>query len=193
MVEARLPAGPQKRRITAEEYHRMADVGILGPEERVELLDGEIIQMSPINPPHNSTVWRLNDWFTPRLHGRAIVSVQGAFRLTMFSEPEPDLMIVRFRDDFYATTHAGPQDVLLIIEVADTSLRYDRDRKLPRYAAEGIPDAWIADVNRRRLTVYRDPTPAGYRRVIALTRRATIAPLAFPDLELRWEDVFGKP
>jgi Uma2 family endonuclease len=192
MVQAPLPTGPQRRRITAEEYHRMAEAGILGPEERVELLDGEIIQMSPINPPHNSTVMRLSDWFIPRLHGRAIVSVQGSFRLTPFSEPEPDIAVLRYREDFYATAHAGPQDVLLIVEVADTSLRYDRDRKLPRYAAEGIPDAWIADVNRKRLSVYREPTPDGYQQVLTLTRRATIAPLAFPDLELRWEDVFGR-
>ena len=122
MAQAPLPPGPQRRRITAEEYHRMADVGILGSEERVELLDGEIIQMSPINPPHNSTVWRLSDWFIPRLHGRAIVSVQGSFRLTPFSEPEPDIAVLRYREDFYATAHPGPRDVLLIIEVADISL-----------------------------------------------------------------------
>jgi Uma2 family endonuclease len=193
MVEATPLAGPRKRPITVEEYHRMADAGILGPEERIELLDGEIIQMSPINPPHNSTVARVSRWFDRRVGDRAIVFTQGSFGLSGFSEPEPDILLARYRDDFYRTAHPRPEDVLLIIEVADTSLRYDRDDKLPRYAAAGIPEAWIADVKRNRLTVYRDPTPDGYRQVLTLTRRATISPLAFPDLELRWEDIFGRP
>ena len=193
MVQAPLPAGPQRRRITVDEYHRMADVGILGPEEHVELLDGVIIQMSPINPPHNACVARVSVWFVRRVDDRAIVFTQGSFRLSGFSEPEPDVLLARYRDDFYRTAHPRPEDVLLVIEVSDTTLRYDRDDKLPRYAAAGIPEAWIADVKRNRLTVYRDPSPDGYRQVITLTRRATISPPAFPDLELRWEDVFGKP
>jgi Uma2 family endonuclease len=192
-IQASVPPAPRRRPITADEYHRMADAGILGPEERVELLDGVIVQMSPINAPHNATVWRLIDVFAPRLHGRAVVSAQGSFRLSQFSEPEPDIAIFRYRDDFYRGAHPRPEDVLLIIEVSDTSLRYDRDDKLPRYAAAGIPEAWIADVQRNRLTVHRDPTPDGYRQVVTLTRRATISPLAFPDLVLCWEDIFGKP
>jgi Uma2 family endonuclease len=193
MVEARLPLDLPARKITADEYHRMADAGILGPDERVELLDGVIIEMSPIHPPHNATVWRLTDVFVPRLRGKAIVSVQSSFRLTQFSEPEPDIAIFRYRDDFYRSALPGPADVLLVIEVSDTTLGYDRDVKLPRYAAAGLPEAWIADVQRNRLTVYRDPSPDGYRQVVTLTRRATVSPLAFPDLVLRWEDIFGKP
>ena len=193
MVEARRPTHLPARKITVDEYHRMADAGILGPEERVELLDGVIIEMSPINPPHNSCVARVSRWFDRRVGDRAIVFTQGSFRLSGFSEPEPDFLLARYRDDFYRTAHPRPEDVLLIIEVADTTLRYDRDDKLPRYAAAAIPEAWIADVKRNRLTVYRDPSPDGYRQVITLTRRATISPLAFRDLELRWEDIFGGP
>jgi len=170
----------------------MADVGILRPDERVELLDGLIIQMSPINPPYNACVARTSTWFVRRVDDRACVFTQGSFRLSGFSEPEPDIFLARYRDDFYETAHAHPEDLLLVIEVSDTSLRYDRDDKLPRYAAAGIPEAWIADVKRKRLTVYRDPSPDGYRQVITLTRRATISPLAFRDLALRWEDIFGK-
>jgi Uma2 family endonuclease len=193
VVRATLAERETRRRLTVDEYEAMFRAGILREDERVELLDGEIYRMAAVNEPHISCVIRLTTWFVPRTLGRALLSPQNPFRLSTFSEPEPDFALLRHRDDFYATTKPAAEHVLLIIEVADTSLRHDRDVKVPLYAAEGIPEVWIADVKRKRLTVYREPTPEGYRQVIALTRRATIAPLAFPDLELRWEDIFGRP
>lgn len=181
-----------RRKITADEYQRMITAGILREGERVELIDGELIQMAAFGSPHVSCVMRCTNWFTPRVQGRAIVSIQNSFRLSPFSEPEPDVVLVRYRDDFYASALPGADDVLLIIEVADSSLRYDRDEKIPRYAAAGIPEAWLIDILHRRVSVYRDPSPEGYRQVVTHTRGAVLSPLAFPDLEMRWEDIFGR-
>ena len=191
MVLATLPTTVPRRKLSADEFQGMIRAGILCEGEHVELLNGELIQMAAISGSHANCVTRINNRITPRVAGRALVSVQSSLRLSNYSEPEPDIAVIRDRD--YGDSLPRADDVLLIIEVADTTLRYDRGVKLPLYAAEGIPEVWIADVRRKRLTVYRDPTFDGYRQVITLTRRATIAPLAFPDLELRWESVFGEP
>jgi Uma2 family endonuclease len=191
VVRATLPEGVSRRRLTANEFERIAETGIFDEDPRIELLDGELLQMAPIGAPHVLCVIRVSNGIMPKVVGRALVSVQSSFRLSDFSEPQPDIAIIRDRD--YGNALPQAEDVFLIIEVSDTSLRYDRDDKLPRYAAAGIPEVWIADVARKRLTIYRDPSPDGYRQVLTLTRRATISPLAFPDLVLRWEDIFGKP
>jgi Uma2 family endonuclease len=190
VVRATFREGVTRRRFTAEEFERIAETGIFDVDPRIELLDGELLEMAPIGAPHVLCVMRLTNIFPPKLAGRALISVQSSFRLTDSSEPQPDLIIIRNRD--YGNALPRAEDVLLVIEVSDTSLRYDRDDKLPRYAAAGIPEVWIADVARKQLTAYRSPSPDGYRQVLTLTRHATISPLAFPDIELRWEDIFGK-
>lgn len=172
------------RRFTVEEYHRMAEAGILGEDDRIELIDGEIIEMSPIGPAHQSTVDALTDGLVPRLRGRAIVRVQGSFLLTADGEPEPDILVLRPRADRYAFALPGPGDVLLIMEVAHSSLAYDRDVKALRYAAAGIPEYWLWDLIHRLLLVHRDPTPQGSRQLLTLRGADPISPLAFPDLVL---------
>ncbi len=183
---------PMRRRLTADEFQQMARAGILHEDDHVELLDGELYQMAAMNEPHVSCVVRLNYWFVPRLVNRALVFVQCAIRLSDFSEPEPDIVLARYREDFYVSALPRPEDILLVIEVADSSLRYDRQRKVPLYAAAGIADLWIANVRGQRVTTYRDPSPEGYGQITAHTRRALLTPLAFPDLQLRWEDIFGR-
>lgn len=179
-----------RRRLSADEYDQMIEAGILDEDDRVELLNGELIQMAAMGGPHVNCVMRLNHRITPAVLGRAFVLVQSSFRLSDFSEPEPDLVVIRERE--YDDRLAVSADVLLVIEVADSTLRSDRDVKIPMYAAEGIPEAWLVDVRRKRVTVYRDPTPDGYQTVTVHTRGAVLTPLAFPDLELRWEDIFGR-
>ena len=191
MITMRAPT-VSRRRFTVDEFRRMAEAGILHEDDHVELLDGELIQMAAMNEPHVSCVMRLNYWFTPRLVGRAIVSVQSSVRLSDHSEPEADIVLARYRDDFYAAALPDPDGILLVIEIADISLRYDRDVKVPLYAAAGIPEAWLVDLRRRRVTVYREPATDGYRQVIPHTRRAVLSPLGLPDLQLRWEDIFGR-
>lgn len=192
MVRAISRTESDRRRLSADEFERMAEAGILHEDDHVELLDGELYQMAAMNGPHIACVMRLNRAFVRGVGDEALVSPQSSIRLSGYSEPEPDLVLARYRDDFYESGLPEPEDILLIVEVADTSLHYDRRVKLPLYAAAGIPEVWIVDLRRRRVTAYRDPSPEGYRQVIPHTRRATLSPLALPDLVLRWQDIFGR-
>src|SRR5579864_80724 len=134
---------PRHWKFTAEQYQRMGETGILHEDDHVELLEGELYAMSPIGSWHNSCVNRFNWLLSAGIGDRGIVQVQGSFRLSSDGEPEPDVLVLRFRSDFYRDALPGPEDVLLLVEVADTSLAYDRDFKLPLYARAGIPDVWL--------------------------------------------------
>jgi Uma2 family endonuclease len=144
-------------RLTSADYHRMGEIGILGPELRTELIDGEIIEMPPIGHPHAGTLDLIADRLGDAVGRRALLRVQGPIRLDDYSEPLPDLALLRPRPDYYRNAHPVPNDVLLLIEVADSSLAYDRDVKLPRYALAGIPEVWLVDLRGRRLLIHRRP------------------------------------
>lgn len=148
---------PSRHLITVDAFHRMGETGILGPADRVELIDGEIIDMSPIGALHAAIVAQLAMMFSQKLGPKAVVWCQNPLRLDDVSEPEPDLVILRPRADFYATAHPGPADALLVIEVADTSLAYDLGVKVPLYARHGIPEVWVIDAATRRTRVFREP------------------------------------
>lgn len=180
-----------RRKFTVDEYHRMAEVGILCEDERIELIDGEIIVMSPIGPLHMGHVARIGSLFSKRLSDRAILWIQNAIRLSRNAEPEPDVALLRPRADFYTTRVPGPADVFLIVEVADTSLAYDRRTKLNLYAIAAIPEVWIVDLRHHVLLVHRNPSPAGYGDVTEHGPGSTISPLAFRDLAITHEEVFG--
>ena len=185
-------AMPETRyRFTVAEYHQMAEAGILREDDRVELIEGEIIHMSPIGRAHLSTVDRLNHLLVRGLGDQVIVRVQGSIRLNVRSEPEPDLVVLRRREDFYATADAGPEDVLLIIEVADTSLAYDRGVKAPLYARNGIPELWLVDLNGERITVFREPSAAGYQRTFDVQGADRLSPQAFPEFVLTAGQILG--
>ncbi len=169
----------------------MGALGILHEDERVELLDGELYEMTPIGDGHIGGVNSMNFFFGQRLGGRAIVSVQNPVRLSDFSEPQPDIALLRPRPDFYRTGKARPEDVLLLVEVADSSLDYDRLTKLPRYAAAGIVEVWIVNLVARRVEVYRDPTADGYATHTDHGRGHTLTPAALPDLAILVEEITG--
>lgn len=154
-------------RLSVAEYHRMGEVGILGPELRTELIDGEIIEMPPIGHPHAGTVKLLSNRLKELVGTDAIVAVQDPVWLDGHSEPIPDIALLRPRADWYRTGHPGPNDVLLLIEVADTSLTYDREAKLPRYARAGIPEVWLVDLVGRRLDIHRCPAGHCYAELVA--------------------------
>jgi Uma2 family endonuclease len=179
-----------RHRFTVEDYDRIIEAGILDENDRVELIDGEIVSMAAVGGRHAACVSDLNEWYVPRLVGRAIVNIQNPVRLGPRSEPEPDLMLLRPRPDRYRDALPGREDVLLIIEVSDTTLAYDRDIKLPLYAAAGIPEVWIIDLERRRFLVHRQPDGDLYREA-AVVDDGTIAPLAFPDLGLPIKEILG--
>ncbi len=182
---------PARRRFTAEEYERMGAAGILHEDERVELIDGEIVHMAAIGSRHAGCVNFLNEWSVVGLAGRGVVAIQNPVRLSSDGEPEPDLALARPRADRYAGSHPGPEDLFLIIEVADTTLGYDRDVKAPRYAAAGIPELWIVDLEGERVLVYRQPRDGRYQYEAVIGRDGTLAPAAFPDLILTVAELFA--
>jgi Uma2 family endonuclease len=170
-----------KKLFTVYDYYKMADAGILREGDRVELIRGEVIQMSPINPPHNGTIHRANQYLVRVLGDRAIVGVQGAVRLDDYDEPQPDIYLLRPRDDFYTARHAGPDDILLIIEVADSSIEYDKTVKLALYAERGVPEYWISDLQSDCIIVYSDAEGSTYRTVRLVHRGEQLTPRLLPD------------
>lgn len=180
-----------RKRFTIDEYYQMGQAGILSEDDRVELIEGEIVMMTPLGSPHAGKTNRLNRLFSGRLGERAIVTVQNPILLPPDSEPQPDLAILLPRMDFYERSHPRPEDVLLIIEVADTSGDYDRGIKLPLYVRAGIQEVWIVDLTAECVEVYRQPGPAGYQSVQRFTRGQSLAPQAFPDLRLSVDEIFG--
>jgi len=148
-------------RFSAEAYHRMGEAGVFG-EQRVELLYGQIVDMSPIKSNHAGTVKRLIRLFSELLPSSVILSVQDPIQLDDYSEPEPDLSLLRYRSDFYGNEHPGAEDIHVLIEVADSSLEKDRDIKLPLYASHGIPEVWIVNLQDKQIERYRSPGPKGY-------------------------------
>jgi Uma2 family endonuclease len=187
-----MAAEPIRRLFTTDDYHAMVESGILPADDRVELIEGEIWQMSPIGPPHASRVARLDSLLQRRLaEGMAIVSVQSPIHLDDRSEPQPDLSLLRFRDDFYASGLATPSDILLVVEVSDTTTHHDRKIKMNLYARHGIPEAWLCNLPRAVVEVYRAPSPEGYGEILTFRRGDRIAPLAFPDLQIDIDAILG--
>ncbi|MSQ05983.1 MAG: Uma2 family endonuclease [Dehalococcoidia bacterium] len=180
-----------RRRFTVDEYYLMAKVGILKEDDRVELIDGEIVEMAPIGRYHASSVDRLTWVLSQRVGQRAILRVQSPIHLGEHSEPQPDISLLRPQDDFYASGHLGPEDVLLLIEVADTSAEYDRRVKLPLYARAGIREFWLVDLTGNEVEVYRQPSSRGYRLILMPSAEDRLAPQVLPDVELTPQDILG--
>ena len=194
--EARMAAMPasaslSRRSFTREDYHAMGRAGILTPEDRVELLDGEVIVMSPIGTRHAACVDRLTRAFYSAgpIAGRALVRVQNPLAVSARSELQPDLMLLVERDDDYALGHPDPADVLLLVEVADSSIDYDRRTKIPLYARAGIREVWLVDLEHDRIEASSEPASDGYR----VTRRhglgESLSPVALPDLTLQTDRI----
>lgn len=181
-----------RRLFTREEYHRMGEVGILTRSDRVELIRGEIIKMSPQGRRHRAFIDNLTHLLATSLAGRAIVSVQMPIVLADDTEPEPDVQILRRRTVPYKDREADADDALLLIEVAESSLAYDRSTKLRLYAAAGIPEYWVVDCVAESIEVHRAPHADGYRDVVRVARpTATVGLQAFPDVALALTDIFA--
>jgi Uma2 family endonuclease len=180
------------RRFTVEEYHRMGETGILGCEERLELIAGQIVVCEPIGVRHASTVDRLTRLWTSRLGLRAIVRVQNPVQFPEAnSELQPDILLLRPRDDFYGGAHPRAADVLLLIEVADTTLRLDRRVKIPLYAEVGVGETWLCDIVTGRVEVYREPSAGAYLDTQTLGRSDTLSPVALADVVVRIDELLG--
>jgi Uma2 family endonuclease len=173
-----------RHRITVDEYYRMAEVGILPPDARVELIEGEIIDMPPIGTGHGGTVMQINELLRDAARGHAQVFVQSAERLSDISEPQPDFALVKRRADFYKKKHPGPADTFLIIEVSESSLRYDLQVKAPLYARHGIPEYWIIDLPGRQVRFFRSPEAGQYTVVTSSATPGVVAPVALPEVQI---------
>ncbi|HAV63159.1 MAG TPA: Uma2 family endonuclease [Verrucomicrobiales bacterium] len=173
---------PTKHRFTVVDYHRMAETGVLSPDARVELLNGEIIDLSPIGPFHGGVTKYLIDVFSGAAKSRWKLSVQDPVCIDEHSQPQPDVMLLRPAADFYRRRHPQPKDVFLLIEVADTSLEQDREVKLPAYGRAGIAEVWIVNLNELTVEVHREPHFEGYAARTVLKVGDHARPAAFPDV-----------
>jgi Uma2 family endonuclease len=182
---------PPRRKLTADEYERMGETGIFHEDDRIELLDGELYEMPPIGDGHIGKLNRTTSLFLRRLGDRAVISPQNPIRLSDYSEPQPDIAVLKPRADYYETGKARPDDVLLLIEIAESSLDYDRQTKLPRYAADGIIEVWIVNLVAEQVEVYRAPSGEAYTVSSVHRRGDSLSPLAFPDLIIRVEEILG--
>jgi Uma2 family endonuclease len=181
-----------KHRFTVDEYYRMAETGVLKPDARVELLNGEIIDMSPIGPFHGGISKFLNKLFSAATKGRWLLAIQDPVRLDDRSEPQPDLMLLKPASDFYRNRHPQPSDVFLLIEISDTSLVTDREEKLPAYGRAGIPEVWIVNLSELTIEVYREPHFTGYSSKTVLRSGEQAKPHAFPDVTVDVADLLRR-
>jgi Uma2 family endonuclease len=178
-------------RFTVDEYHRMGDAGIFHEDDRVELLDGQIVVMSPIGGPHVACVVRLNHLLSHRLEPGISVSVHNPLVLGERSEPQPDTAVLRRRGGLMGAWLPEPPDVLLLIGVAETSLAHDRDDKLPLYARAGIPETWLVNLPASTIEVHREPRAGRYTDVRAARRGESLTPLLLPGVFLSVADILG--
>ncbi len=180
----------KRHRLTVEDYQRMIEVGIITENDKVELINGELIDMSPVGSPHAGCVKTLIRLFNRLLNDKAILSIQDPVQLAANSQPEPDLALLRNRADDYRTSHPTPADIHLIIEVADSSLEYDQDYKLSLYAAAGIPEYWIINLREQRIETYRQPDGDLYKLHMIFRRGDEVT---FPELDLAFsvDEILG--
>ncbi|MGA2543555.1 MAG: Uma2 family endonuclease [Verrucomicrobiota bacterium] len=176
-------------RFTSRDYYRMAETGVLKPDARVELLDGQVFEMSPIGPFHGGAVSRLNRLFVTLSKGRWFVWVQNPVTLDDYSEPQPDLMLLKPAADDYTTALPAPDDVFLLIEVSDSTVASDREKKLPLYGRAGIREVWIVNLPDQSIEVCRDPHYQGYASTEILRPGSQARPLAFPDVAVDLADL----
>ncbi len=176
-------------RFTVDEYYRMAETGILDEDDRVELIDGQILVMEPISPEHGGHTMALTHLFSSLARDRALLSVQNPIQIDEYNHPQPDVVLCRLRDDFYKRSHPAPSDIYLVVEVAWTSAARDRRLKIALYGRAGIVEFWLVDIPHRTLEVYTEPSDDGYDRVARLRAGSSVRLAAFNDMEVRVEDV----
>lgn len=183
----------ERRLFSVDDYERMAEVGILDTDSRVELLEGEIVTMAAIGSRHAGVVNRATRLLNRRVGEDVLVTPGNPLRLPPRSEPEPDLMLVRFRPDFYSAGHPSARDTLLVIEVSDSSIGKDRTVKVPIYARQGIPEVWVIDVEGDRVIVHTRPGGGDYGLVRSAHRGEELRPALVSDVAITVDEVLGEP
>ena len=180
-----------RRHFNITEYYRMAAAGVLSEDDRVELIEGEIIEMSPIGSRHAACVGRLTELLGRLAGDRAIVWVQNPVQINEYSEPLPDVALLKRRNDFYAQGNPQPADVLLIIEVADTSVEYDHEVKIPLYAGASIPEVWLVNLPKDTIEIYTQPHDGAYREIRLVKRGESLVAQTIPNLVIDADSILG--
>jgi Uma2 family endonuclease len=184
-----LRARAPRWRLTISDYHRMGDAGIFHEDDRVELIDGELFQMAPIGTRHAAVVTRLNTHFGALAGGRFLLSPQNPVQIPPHSEPQPDIVLLRPQPEGYFNAAPRPADVLLLIEVADSSLAWDRNIKISMYGRVGVAESWLVDIEHQTVIVFRDPGPEGYRSSVEL-REGAVSPCCFSNIAIQLDGLF---
>ena len=184
-----MTALPKRKIFTVAEYHKMINAGVFVGNDNYELIEGEIVKKMTQGDHHIACINRLNMFLTPKLVGKAIVSVQNAVVISEISEPEPDVTLLRFSEDFYASGKATAEDVLLLIEVSDTTVRYDRQTKVRLYAESRVPEVWLVNLPRQVLEVYIHPENKKYKVVKKYEKNQTVSPTLLPEIKV--SDIIG--
>ena len=182
----------RRHQINVDEYYRMAEAGIIPPDARVELIEGEIIDVEPSGPDHEGTVGQLNEILFHAVAGRAHIRCQLPLRLSDLSAPQPDFVVARRRSDFYKRARVGPDDTFLVIEVSNTSLRFDTQVKAPLYARHGVPEMWIVDLTGREVRFYRSPRDGRYSDVTSTYTPGTVVLDALPEVHIDLTHIFDE-
>lgn len=177
-------------KFTVQQYYLMHEAGVFAEGDRYELINGEIRVMSPIGKKHAVCVAKATKNFERKLGDQTIIWTQNPILLSNYFQPQPDLAILKWRDDFYAEALPTPDDILLIIEVADSTIAYDREVKSLLYATNGIPEMWVFDVNKKIVEGYSQPSASGYKRMQRYEQGDTLSPLAFPEIIFNWSELF---
>lgn len=186
-----MPLQLKRRHFTLTQYHQMIATGVLPEGDRVELIDGEILEMAAIGSKHSAQVNRLTRVFTRLLGDEVLVSIQNPIELGPSSEPEPDATLLRWRADYYESSHPQPNDVYLVIEVADSTVEFDREVKAPLYARSGIVEYWLINLQADAIVIHRQPTATGYQQVETYNRGQAIAIATLPDIALTVDQILG--
>jgi len=188
---ARASTLSKRRRFNVDEYYKMAEAGILKPDERVELIEGVVVTMSPVGRKHFGGVFYLCHYLTLAFQKRAGVVAQSPLQLGERSEPEPDIAVYKWNEDFFRTIKPSPTDVYFLIEVMDSSAKHDRGRKLRLYARHNIPELWLVDLQNEWIEIHRRPSGETFREKRTVTRGETLSPEAFPDIVLEVNAILG--
>ena len=190
MTPMRSPLTLPRRKLSVDEYHKIGLAGVFNEDDRIELIEGEMIEMAPIGSRHLSKVNRLSRILGREIGDEAIVSTQNPISLPPDNEPLPDIALLKSRIDDYESAVPTAEDVLLLIEIADTTLTYDRDVKIALYARYGIAEVWLVDLQNETLSIYLDPSPKGYKKLLNPAKNETISPLLLPEANVSLSDVW---
>ena len=179
-----------RKKFTITEFEQMAETGIIKDEDRIELIEGELIEMGKIGKRHAACVDRLNDLFRDKFGKRVLVRSQNPIQLSDYSQPQPDLAILTRKSDYYETAHPTPDDIFLLVEVADTTIKFDQEIKIPLYAKHNILEVWLVNLNQEIVEVYYQSNINSYTTKKIFTKKQIISPISFPEIKINVSEIF---